>query len=287
MDADTIGVKRPRQRPRQCPTSNASRRTQDAAFVAATVMCVTKQLDGGEALFARWLDERRYAYDFEPDWGVETCPDFRVTIGSEFVAVELESIAGWGMFADLQVGELGSRPMAQALKPMRHKIRAAAQQLKPLAGSGMPLVVAIANPDNRPVAFTAELLIAAMYGDPAYEIAEDPSQDRMLLGRNGKLTNDHPYVSAVMLVREESAAAAAASRWFDDNRENFETAEAMIAAARQMEADGAFGSATWVAIDLVDTVSDVAAPIPTAFSLGPDDRRWRPTDDGAGLQRVQ
>jgi len=64
------------------------------------------------------------------------------------------------------------------------------------------------------VPFSAELLISAMYGDPAYQFASTGGTggtggtDRMLLDRNGKLTNDHPYISAVALIREKSNAAA-------------------------------------------------------------------------------
>jgi len=242
-------------------------------------------LDAGEERMARWLAEREYPFEFQPSWGVRTCPDFRVRHGSNVVAIEVETIAGWGMFRNVRFGEHGSRPMAEALKPLREKIRAAARQLKPLAGAGIPRVIAVANPYNRPVPFGAELMISAMYGDPAYKFDSDEETDRVLLDRNGKLTNDHPYISAVALVREESDAAVDAAAWYDKHRSRFSSPEAMAAEAR---ATGLFDTAarTRVTIDFIDTVS--ASPrVSATFANGPNDRRWSPTADGSGVERVR
>jgi len=96
---------------------------------------VTGELDAGEGLMARWLNERGYPFEFEPDWGVPTCPDFRVRHGSNIVAIEVKTIEGQGLFTNVRVGDHGFRPMDKALKPLREKIHAAARQLKPLAGT--------------------------------------------------------------------------------------------------------------------------------------------------------
>jgi len=64
-----------------------------------------------------------------------------------------------------------------------------------------------------------------MYGDPAYQFASTGGTDRMLLDRNGKLTNNHPYISAVALIREKSNAAADIETWYAKNRHDFPSAE--------------------------------------------------------------
>ncbi len=253
---------------------------------------VTGELDAGEGLMARWLNERGYPFEFEPDWGVPTCPDFRVRHGSNIVAIEVKTIEGQGLFTNVRVGDHGFRPMDKALKPLREKIHAAARQLKPLASSGISLVILLANPHNRPVPFSAELLISAMYGDPAYQFASTGgtgstgstgSTDRMLLDRNGKLTNDHPYISAVALIREKSNAAADIETWYAKNRHDFSSTKKMIAEARRL---GLLTGGTTVAVDLIDTVTDTPR-VPPMFLNGPDDRRWAPTADGSGIERVQ
>jgi len=133
------------------------------------------------------------------------------------------------------------------------------------------------------VPFSAELLISAMYGDPAYQFASTGGTDRMLLDRNGKLTNDHPYISAVALIREKSNAAADIETWYAKNRHDFSSAKKMIAEARRL---GLLTGGTTVAVDLIDTVTDTPR-VPPMFLNGPDDRRWAPTADGSGVERVR
>ena len=230
----------------------------------------------------RWLNDRGYPFEFEPDWGVSKSPDFRVHHGNEVVAIEVKTIEEGGLLKDVRPGDHGFRKMKDALKPLRGKIRDAAPQLKPLAGSGIPLVIAISNPHKRPVPDTVEFLMSAMYGDPTYRFARDGGAGRALLGLNGKLKSDHPYISAVALVREVSHDAEAAGRWHDENRSHFASPEEMIAAARRLGLMDPAG--TRVAVDLVDTVTD-APRVPAMFVAGPDDSRWSLTADRSGLTR--
>jgi hypothetical protein len=260
-------------------------------------------MDAGETLMARWLDRRALTYEFEPDWGVQTKPDFRVSSADEQVAIEVESIESWGGL-DAVVKALeeriardpasANRPppgggfkrsMDKALRPLRTQIRHAARQLKPLAGSGIPLVVAVANPYDRPVPFSVDMMISAMYGDPGYEFPSDGGPGRMVLGRNGKLWNDHPYVSAVMVIRQALGAHEAAGLWFEENRPRFGSAPEMPKEARRLSAAGYFGDEQEVAVDLVETKSD-AARVPAWLVGGPGDTHWVPNDDGSGTTRV-
>lgn len=262
-------------------------------------------MDAGEELMARWLEKRGLSYEFEPvDWGVATCPDFRVTAHQEQIAIEVESIEGWGGFSqvikaleeriardpapadEVVMGEGFTRGMTAALGPLRSQIRHAARQLKPLAGSGMPLLIAVANPYRRPVPFSVDMMISAMYGDPRYEFSLDGSPPRAALGRNGKLWNDHAYVSAVVVIRQAPGVSDAAERWFDENRTRFDSAIEMAAEARRLEESGYFGDEQGVAIDLIETRSE-APRVPSWLLDGPHDTHWRPNDDDSGITRVK
>jgi hypothetical protein len=248
---------------------------------------VRKDLDAGEALMAQWLTDRGYTYEFEPeDWGVNTCPDFRVDVSGHIVAIEVESIEGWGGFANTPVGQGFTRGMDRALRPLRAKIKEGARQLKPLAGTGMPLLVAVANPFRRPVPFSADMMISAMYGDPSYRFSTDRPGGQMLLDRNGKLTNDHSYVSAVMTIRTAPGVREAAGHWFDENRTRFASAQAMMVEARRLESEGFFGNANVVAVDLIETVATGSARLPAGFASGPNDTHWGPLPDGSGIMRL-
>jgi hypothetical protein len=240
-------------------------------------------MDRAETLMAKWLSERGYQYHFEPDdWGVLTCPDFRVVFADQTVAIEVESIRSWGGFANAEPGKVFSRTMDMALRPVRGRIKSAAAQLKPLAVTCMPLVIALANPLNRPVPFGVDMVISAMYGDPSFAFDDDAG--RILLGRNGKLTNDHPYVSAVIVIRQAPGVRETAQRWFDENRGHFDTAQEVAQEARRLGAEGAFGDEGAVGIDLVETVGG-SPRLPLGFACGPHDTTWGPTADGKGIER--
>lgn len=188
------------------------------------------------------------------------------------------------MFSDPLTAAAANRTMKQALKPIRNQIAEAAPQLKPLANSGMPLVVALANPLSRPAPFEASMVIAAMYGEPAYTFPADGGAGRMTLGLNGKLTNDHPYISAVIALPPDVHGIELASRWFDQNRASFSTPEEMIAEYRRIERSGAFGSGNTVAIDLIETAG-TAARLPENFANGPDDTCWSASSLRSLVQR--
>lgn len=98
------------------------------------------------------------------------------------------------------------------LRPVRHKIRAAARQLKPLAGSGRPLVIMLANPRGARVGLSPQEIVWTMYGDPAFAFSMDPrtgeavDEGGFITTANGKLRNDHPYISAVTVVSQRDRA---------------------------------------------------------------------------------
>ena len=237
---------------------------------------------------ATWLDDRDYRWEFEPgDWGVNTCPDFRVEVFGQKLAIEVESIESWGGFKTIKPGQPPfSRTMDRALEPVRSKIRKGARQLKPLAGTGMPLLVAVVNPYNRPVPYSADMMISAMYGDPTYTFPADGGPGRATLGRNGKLTNDHPYLSGVLVLRSGPGVKEAVSTWFDQNRTRFDRIEDVVAEVGRLETLGYFGDRAAVAVDVLETVT-APVRVPADFAGGPHDTHWAPLEDGTGIVRLR
>jgi hypothetical protein len=174
--------------------------------------------------------------------------------------------------------------MDKALRPVRAKIKKAARQLKPLADRGMPLIVAVANPYFRPVPFSVDMMIAAMYGDPSYNFGSDGTV-RNVLDRNGKLTNDHSYLSAVMVLRQAPGVKRTATDWFNENRLRFSTSEEFAAEVRRLTSERYFGDEQAVAIDLIETVSE-APRVPAGLASGPHDTHWAPLADKSGITKV-
>jgi hypothetical protein len=105
--------------------------------------------------------------------------------------------------------------------------------------------------------------------EPLHETGDETDGDagRFTLGLNGKLTNDHPYISAVIVLRPDVRGIELTSRWFDQNRASFSNPEEMIAEYRRLERSGAFGSGNTIAIDLIETVG-TAARLPENFAQG-------------------
>ncbi|MCJ0875681.1 hypothetical protein, partial [Streptomyces sp. AP-93] len=105
---------------------------------------------------------------------------------------------------------------------------------------------------------------------------------RGVAGRNGSLRSDHPYVSAVAVVRREDHAAEWASSWFDENRARFgEDAQAMVAALAEASQGAPEGDDLFP--EIFETLSTEAVPLPREVFNGPRDRRWIPNTDRTAL----
>lgn len=145
----------------------------------------------GELLFESYLAEHGYPEPaYEPDLGVPTRPDYVVTRSEAEAICEVEEFnpnSGW------TPAGAGFRSAEDVLRPVRNKIRAAAKQLKPLADSGRPLVVVLANPGGAWVGLSPREMVWAMYGDAAFAFTADAETGEAVgLGgfvttRNGKL----------------------------------------------------------------------------------------------------
>ena len=198
--------------------------------------------EAGELLFEKYLVEQGYGLpEHEPDLGVSKRPDYVIKRDDYRCVCEVKEFARDASSLPRTPG-YSSTGMDFVLKPIRSQIRQAAPQLKPLAASDMALVVVIANP-HRATVFTGDReAVCAMYGDLAVTLTINPAigaaegDPVWIADRNGKLTNDHPYISAVVFVREPGHGA------------------------------------TGHRVDVFKTASATATALPTVFFDGPADR---------------
>jgi hypothetical protein len=249
-----------------------------------------------EARVARYLRERGYAFEVEPEFGTGRHPDYLITAGEHTIVAEVKAFETHGMFQDAVPGQLMARSLEDALAPVRKQIKKAAGQLRGLQGRGWPLMVVLDNPGGRPIPFDSpHLVLSAMYGDLTLHAPVEPGgtlgEFRAVAGRNGSLRNDHPYISAVAVVRREDHAAEWAAKWVDVHRGEFglgdaddggQGARAMVAAFAEASKDGA-PEGDDLFLEVFETLSTAAAPLPRDVFNGPRDRRWVPNADRTAL----
>lgn len=251
------------------------------------LMVVTRRRPEGELLFEAYLAEHDYPEPaYEPDLGVRTRPDYVVVRGEAEAICEVEEFDADSGWSPGNAGPSGRRSMEDVLRPVRHKIRAAARQLKPLAGSGRPLVIVLANPRGAWVGLSPQEIVWAMYGDPAFAFSVDSRTGELvdkggfITTANGKLRNDHPYITAVTVVSQRDRAID----FYDE----------LVAGM-----DGASGDEKWRAInaakdrgevpeghyhrlDVYRTMSAHAAPLRGELFNGPKDRLFEYDEEAGG-----
>lgn len=253
-----------------------------------------------EARFERYLRERGYSFDHEPDLGNGKRPDYLVRAGHVELVCEVKSFNTAGVFESGRVGgaHVGARSQKQVLSPIRKQIGKAAEQLKDI--SGRPLIVVLANPFGYPVLLDSFSIMAAMYGDVLAEIslsAEGHGGDATwTTGDNGKLRvvnpdtgepvgGHHGYISAVVVLRREDQAFKNWARWWWGERDLDPHSEAVTDAVAFLKAASAEGVPhnEEVCLEIFETISDQAVPLPRDVFTGPHDRRWVPNDDRTAL----
>ena len=240
--------------------------------------------DPGEALFRRYLDEAGYEIlAYEPDLGTPKRPDFLIRAAGREVVVEVESFDTPPMPVTPRSGFVS---MAPQLKAVRRKVSAGAAQLKGI--EGYPLVVVLANPRNSSVPLEGPMFIGALFGDTKVSFAPDGGPF-FHAGRNGRLHvtepdgsvhGNHPYLSAVAVLRHAYAQDA----WAAAMRQSQEVGSAspldVLRWAQQLLARQAATCAEAVCLDVFESVSASAVPLPPEVFAGPRDTRWGITRPG-------
>ena len=233
--------------------------------------------DPGELLFERYLAENGCTFEYEPDLGISRRPDYLVHRDGAEVVCEVKSFPQPAVPAP---SRHGSAPIAEILAPVRNKIRDAARQLRPLQGNGLALVVTLALAQNSPIVLGAAMMLSAMYGDltPSPEAQPGAGQaGRWYYGRNGKLRNDHPYISAGAVLQRRTASDEALIRLYGSGASTPARAEAAAAAGFEEERKAGRPpnreNQEFLYVDVYETAN--AAPrIPAGIFEGSRDTRW-------------
>jgi hypothetical protein len=245
-----------------------------------------------ERWFERYLLEHGYEYYYEPDLGVPTRPDFLIRRDGVEVVCEVK---GFDQPPPLERRLRGTSHATmvsddEVYGPMRNAVREAARQLKPLAGSKWPLVVVLANPMGFYVHLSLDRLLEAMFGNPGlvgdYNAEEGRVEEfRYELGRDGRLRNDHPYISGVAILRERDLAYEYEAQWHTEWKKGrpardpadwdqaIAEAQAAIEAWQASEASKHVPEGNAYLLELLTTGSPDAVPVPDNVFDGPRDER--------------
>lgn len=234
-------------------------------------MPVTTRRPTAEMLFEEYLDDHGYEWEHEPDLGIPTVPDYAVRRNEAELVCEIKQFCTQAI---RELGESAGGPVAVPPKllygTIRAQIDAAARQLKPLAGRGIPLVIILANPARATVTLDPGTLFHAMYGGGHWALPQQllPSIDQWPIpssaGRDGALTTKHAYISAVGGLRGQQTLSRFAPTEHPGASQNLE---------------------------VVESLSDRATPLPANVFDGSADARWAPDEGGryrqtAGIQRA-
>ncbi|MFD0636394.1 hypothetical protein ACFQ9X_37305 [Catenulispora yoronensis] len=240
--------------------------------------------DAGEALFERYVTENGYKIlDRHPDLGTQKRPDYLVLAAGVEVVVEVES---FNLPSAASVGDVALLDMRPQLKNVRNKITAGAEQLKGI--DGYPLAVVLANPKNAHLPLEGPMFEGALYGDPMITIDGDGETD-MRFGRNGRLhvteldgsvRGNHPHLSAVAVLRRSYSDEAHAAAMQASQSLGYENILATVREAHRRMAEMGEDATQAVCLDIYETVSRSAIPLPRDVFAGPHDTRWGEVAEG-------
>ncbi len=149
-----------------------------------------------------FLIERGYKVsEQEPDLGIGVRIEFKAESGDAGGLLEVKEIdPETAPLRDARVKASWSQK--EMLKPIRGQIHQGARKLREAKDLGLPLVVVLVDAQRAmPGLLSPTEIIAAMKGDLSVRVrvaaAGPVGPASLVTGRNGKLRNDHPYLSAV------------------------------------------------------------------------------------------
>jgi hypothetical protein len=203
------------------------------------------------------------------DRGIRSRPDFLPTNTSgERIVCEVKAFGPNTLTQRLRLGGFFTTSGKELWIPVLNQVRDAARTLKLVQPLGLPLVVVITN--THPEVFV--------------DLSVD-SVAHTLLGRSGKLTRDHRYISAIALLRREDHAHVEQRKVTARVRETtpgWDELPHVEQVTRYLEAlEGCTfseGATYW--LDVIETRSSEAVPLPDAWFAGPRDSRWVLTVEG-------
>ena len=233
-----------------------------------------------EKWFASYLQTHNYSATFEPELFGFSKPDFLISKFDKKALCEVKEFETHGIFTnfDFDLSVTRSRPLKEALKPIRNQISAAAGQLKEHQGLGFPLIVVLANPLRAQVTLNDSLIISAMFGDLSTVFSIDEKGKTKSLdyvGRNGALTNNHKYISGIVhleqVSRNQETLKALITNATSENPEmnSLELMKLLEDFELNLNEDEISFKCT-----VFENSSDLCIPIPVTWFNGLQDRRY-------------
>ena len=258
-----------------------------------------------EDRFDRYVrDHRQDPGEPEPELGIEKKPDRLITWNHIEIVCEIKQFDN-DPFGDWN-GQARTMDLKTALKAVRRPISYAAEQLKPLAGRGLPLVVVLANPNGMPVPFSSDEVIWALYGDPVWRITISSATGKPVgeaeygVERNGQIRNRHQYLSAVVALRHRTNAqdwSDALWRRLKEEHAPFDPVGDPEGAARvaaialeetkRAEEREEIPGGDYLFADVFVTMGVEAEPLPENVFDGPRDSRWEFDSTASRYVRVR
>lgn len=285
---------------------------------SARLLYVT-ELNPGERRFTAYLDEHGYAWKHEPDYQVElglgyslaTKPDFLVEREDQRAVAEVRQFESSVLQNQLSgMGRGGAVAPEKVFGQQRSALWEKAEQLRPLAGVGVPLLIVLANALGKLVPLDDFHVQSAMWGNPGFAFPIDtitggPAErrkpyfrmedygvfasplfdDHKVVGRR----NRHPHVTAVVVVQERLHSAdwreEILARYRAPDRSMDAAIESTFEALREVEAgqqrgEEPEGSYRWVSVYEVN--GEEAVPLSQGWFDGPRDERYGFAEGGYG-----
>lgn len=235
------------------------------------------------------------ADDPEPDLGVSTRPDYLIARGGAQAVCEVKEFTTSGLMRRTSGphNRVLTLSDGEVYGGIRKQVGKAAGQLRPLRDRNVPLVVVLANANGVPMELDADAVQAALYGNPTFGGPVYPATGAIvdfgrIPGRDGRLTNQHEFISAVVVLhrRPLSADARDAFWWYwrpilrhrYPDREDYGIA---IATFSQLAPTGPDGYRYFVEVMHTVSAMDGRAPLldPQLFD-GQHDRVYEPDRQG-------
>ena len=156
-----------------------------------------------ELLFEELLQKRGFEFQKGEDFFKvgKKCPDYYVATEYGDIICEVKEFKEPEIHKIMMKEKVRTFSDKQILNPIKNKIKDASKQLKPYKKYKIPLVVILSNPNNYFVDLSDEEILSAMFGEIGIAIPlNNGKEDNWYFGRNGILTNQKEYISAVCVL---------------------------------------------------------------------------------------
>ena len=257
-----------------------------------------------DEMFERYLAAHAFQFQYEPDieaeLAIETSrrPDYLVVSAVGRAICEVKQLETRTL-SQRTAGQTGAFFISdkEQFGPLRASIIDKAEQLRPLAGTGTPLVIVLANsPAGSDFALDDEHVLSALWGNPKITFTIDRSTGAAVGGPQNKLSdygvlcsrqpdgtwaNVHPHIAAVVTLHERTLEQDWIGERFRERGHPLPDLAAALAQAKRRDVEieearaaGEIPQGTYQWVEVYDTDGAEADPLPTDLFAGARDRRF-------------